>query len=64
MDTVFRGVSPPLRACDNGDGTYSVSVVPMFPAAPGVDSIFQCGDIPLKAVDYGDGTYLLAVEAV
>jgi hypothetical protein len=62
-DTVFRTIIPPLKAVDNGDGTYSVSVVVLNPAA-GTDSTFEIVYPPLKAIDNGDGTYLLPVEVM
>ncbi len=62
-DTVFRTIIPPLKAVDNGDGTYSVAVVMLDPAA-GTDLTFTDVFPALKAVDNGDGTYLLSVEAI
>ena len=61
-DSTFSTVLPPLKAIDNGDGTYLVAVYPLFPAA-GTDLTFTNVLPPLKAVDNGDGTYLLKVGA-
>ena len=58
-DTTFKIVIPPLKAVDNGDGTYSMAIAAM-PVVGGVDTTFV-GILPaLKAVDNGDGTYSLA----
>lgn len=61
VDTVFRTIIPPLKAIDNGDGTYSVAIAILNPVA-GTDTTFDIVYPPLKAVDNGDDTYLLSVE--
>ena len=62
-DTVFRTIIPPLKAIDNGDGTYSVAVVILDPAG-GTDTTFNIVHPPLEAVNNGDNTYLLSVEVI
>jgi len=62
-DTTFATIKPPLKAVDNGDGTYSVAVYLLDPAA-GTDLTFADTIPPVKAVDNGDGTYLLQVEVI
>ena len=62
-DTIFLGTDPPLKACDNGDGTYSIAIVALAPST-GTDTVFRDTDPKIKAVDNGDGTYLLPVEVV
>lgn len=64
-DKVFETVLPPLKAIDNGDGTYSMSVIPIYAVPPGgTDTVFTTVKPNLKAVDFGDGTYLLSVKEV
>ena len=62
-DTVFRNTTPPLKAVDLGDGTYSLAVY-MFADIGGTDVTFKSVLPALKAKDLGDGTYALAVEVV
>lgn len=62
-DTIILGTDPPLRAFDNGDGTYSVAVIALSPAA-GTDTVFIRTSPSIKAVDNGDDTYLLSLEVV
>ena len=63
-DTVFRGVIPPLKAIDNGDGTFSVAVYIIPPIVGGTDMVFRTVGPPLRATDNGDGTYLLTIREV
>jgi len=64
-DTTFNMVLPALKAVDNLDDTYSISVVGYYPLPPGgVDTYIMVGDIPLRLYDLGDATYALACIAV
>ncbi len=56
-DTVFRVILPLLKAVDNGDRTYSLSVEAVL--GGGIDTVFKNTSPPLKAVNLGDGTYAI-----
>ena len=70
-DTVFSGVGvsgSQLKAVDNSDGTYLVSVEPEVGADPSKDVVFNTWP-PLKAVYLGvdaegNPTYAVAAELV
>ncbi len=62
MDTVFRGAFPPVRAVDNGDGTYSVAVAVVNDT--GVYETFNTALPPLRAVKLADNTYAISAVAV
>lgn len=62
-DTTFVKTLPPLKAVDNGDGTYSLAVCVLNPAA-GTDTVFAGVIPPLKAIDNNDGTYLMSIIGV
>ena len=63
-DSTFQSITPPLKAVDNGDGTFAQAVVVTVVAGTGTDTVFA-GMIPLlKAVDNGDGTYSVAVVPI
>ena len=59
---VFIGISPPLKAVDNGDGTYSIAIAPRISPGGLTDDVFSGVSPSLKAVNYGDGTYLIKLE--
>ena len=61
-DTVFKAVSPNVKAVDLGDGTYALAVVIVDEAAVPVNTTFRKTLPPTEAVDLGDGTY--AISAV
>lgn len=67
-DTVFTLVNPDLKAVDNGDGTYRLSIVAVEVPAGGTDTTFRNVLPPLKAVDLGggltEGPYALSVVFV
>jgi len=61
-DTVFRGAYPPVKAVDNGDGTYSVAVAVVNDT--GIYDVFQTVYPPLRAVKLADNTYAVSAVAV
>ena len=63
-NTVFRSVLPELKAIDNGDGTYSISVELVAVPGGGTDTVFKNVDPPLKAIDLGDGTYAISMAYI
>jgi len=57
-DTIFQTTSPPLKAVDNGDGTYSIAVAVVNDT--GDYSVFNKVLPPLRAVKLADSTYAIA----
>ncbi|MDD5049921.1 MAG: hypothetical protein PHH09_13430 [Methanoregulaceae archaeon] len=62
-DTVYRNTTPPVKAVDNGDATYSVAVFSEIPAGAG-NTVFSNVSPPLGAIKLADGTYAVAVWVV
>ena len=62
-DTIFLAVKPDLKAVDNGDSTYLLSLA-SIPVVVGVDTVITGITPPLRAFDNGDSTYSLAIVLV
>jgi len=61
-DTTFQTTSPPLKAVDNGDDTYSIAVAVVNDT--GVYITFDRVLPSLRAVKLADNTYAISAVAV
>ena len=60
-DSVFQTTNPPVKAVDQGDGTYALSCTVYDDT--GTYETFVKTFPPLRAMNLGDGTYAIACEA-